>query len=167
MQCVTERVKPVLTSTTRIRLPLQCERSRGGYRSHPRWKATLVPSGDHAGEPSSQPFGGWVIWRMWLPLGYIVKMARRRRSCCKTIRPSVEAVSPLLLLLCTWSAPPLAEFPPSQAANNSREQSTMRRPITSPTRRDGFPISEWYMPLLLLSSLISLSPFSLLFLSRT
>src|SRR5215203_6603496 len=88
---------------------------------------------------------------MWLPLGYIVKMARRRRSCWKTIRPSVEAVSPLVLFLCSWSAPPLAEFPPSQAANNSREQSTMRRPITSTTRRDGFPISEWYMPLLLLS----------------
>src|SRR5215204_5064766 len=33
----------------------------------------------------------------------------------------------------------------------------MRRPITSTTRRDGFPISEWYVPLLL-SSLISLSP---------
>jgi hypothetical protein len=176
MQCVTERVKPVLTSTTRIRLPLQCERSRGGYRSHPRWKATLVPSGDHAGEPSIQPFGGWVIWRMWLPLGYIVIMARRRRSCCKTIRPSVEAgpakllvlflcswpvrrlveaVSPLVLFLCSWSAPPLAGFPPPQAANNSGEQSPMRRPITSTTRRDGFPISEWSMPLLLLSSLIS------------
>src|SRR5215217_602886 len=33
MQCVTERVKPVLTSTTRIRLPWQCERSRCGYRT--------------------------------------------------------------------------------------------------------------------------------------
>jgi hypothetical protein len=32
----------------------------------------------------------------------------------------------------------------------------MRRPITSTTRRDGFPISEWYMPLLL-SSLISVA----------
>jgi hypothetical protein len=31
----------------------------------------------------------------------------------------------------------------------------MRRPITSTTRRDGFPNTEWYMPLLL-SSLISL-----------
>src|ERR687897_871443 len=59
------------------------------------------------------------------------------------------AVPPLLLLLCSWPAPPLAEFSPPQAANNSREQSPMRRPITSPTRRDGFPISEWYMPLLL------------------
>src|SRR5215207_3879459 len=151
MQCVTERVKPVLRSTTMIRLPWQCE------GRHPRWKATFVQSGDHAGEPSSQPSGGWVIWRMWLPLGYIVKMARRRRSCCKTIRPSVEAVSPLVLLLCSWPAPPLAEFPPPQAANNSREQSPMRRPITSTTRRDGFPISEWAMPLLLLSSLISVA----------
>src|SRR5215217_434744 len=149
MQCVTERVKPVLTSTTRIRLPWQCE------RRHPRWKATLVPSGDHAGEPSLQPSGGWVIWRMWLPLGYIVKMARRRRSCSKTIRPSVEAVSPLVLFFCSSSAPPLAASSPPQAANNSRE-SPMRRPINSPTRRDGFPISEWYMPLLL-SSLISVA----------
>jgi hypothetical protein len=32
----------------------------------------------------------------------------------------------------------------------------MRRPITSPTRMDGFPISEWYIPLLLFS-LISLA----------
>src|SRR5215216_1513984 len=69
MQCVTLRVKSVLTSTSRIRLPLQCE----GRQL--RWKATLVPSGDHAGCLSLQPFGGWVIWRMWLPLGYIVKMA--------------------------------------------------------------------------------------------
>src|SRR5918993_5216746 len=56
------------------------------------------------------------------------------------------AVPPLLLLLCSWSVPPLAGFSPPQAANNSREQSPMRRPITSPTRRDGFPISEWYIP---------------------
>src|SRR5215216_2755205 len=102
---------------------------------------------------------------MWLPLGYIVRMARRRRSCCKTIRPSVEAVpplvlflvswpvrrlveavSPLVLFLFSWSAPPLADSLPPQAANNSREQSPMRRPITSTTRRDGFPISEWYIP---------------------
>src|ERR687898_2598813 len=152
MQCVTLRVSPVLTSTTRIRLPWQCERSRCGYRTHPRWKATFVPSGEKAGESSRQPSGGWVIWRMWLPLGYIVKMASRP----KTIRPSVEAVPPLVLFLCSWSAPPLAEFPPPQAANNSREQNPMRRPIKSTTRRDGFPISEWYMPLLLLSSLISL-----------
>src|ERR671912_419517 len=55
------------------------------------------------------------------------------------------AVPPLLLLLCSWPAPPLAEFSPPQAANNSR-QSPMRRPITSHTRRDGFPISEWYIP---------------------
>src|ERR671913_290746 len=76
----------------------------------------------------------------------------------KTIRPSVEAgpAKLLVLLLCSWPAPPLAELSPPQAANNSTEQSPMRRPITSPTRRDGFPISEWYMPLLLLSSLISL-----------
>src|SRR5215203_1182869 len=154
MQCVTERVSPVLTSTTMIRLPWQCERNRFGYRRHRRSKATLVPSGDHAGEPSIQPSGGWVIWRMWLPLGYIVEMASRRK---KTIRPSVKAVPPLMLLLCSCSAPPLAEFPPPQAANNSREQSPMRRPITSTTRRDGFPISEWAMPLLLLSSLISVA----------
>src|SRR5829696_10182618 len=51
-----------------------------------------------------------------------------------------------MLLLCSCSAPPLAEFPPPQAANNSREQSPMRRPITSTTRRDGFPNTEWYMP---------------------
>src|SRR5215218_9763096 len=143
MQCVTLRVSPVLTSTTMIRLPWQCERNRFGYRRHRRSKATLVPSGEKAGEPSIQPSGGWVIWRMWLPLGYIVEMASRRK---KTIRPSVEAVSPLVLFLCSWSAPPLAEFPPPQAANNSREQSPMRRPITSTTRRDGFPISEWYIP---------------------
>src|SRR5215204_4512118 len=62
-----------------------------------------------------------------------------------------------MLLLCSCSAPPLAEFPPPQAANNSREQSPMRRPITSPTRRDGLPTSEWSMPLLLLSSLISVA----------
>src|SRR5918993_333781 len=75
----------------------------------------------------------------------------------KTIRPSVEAgpAKLLVLLLCSWPAPPLAELSPPQAANNSTEQSPMRRPITSPTRRDGFPISEWYMPLLLLSSLIA------------
>src|SRR5215211_4592921 len=85
---------------------------------------------------------------MWVPLGYIVKMAlflgwsgsNQRR---KTIRPLVEAVPPLVL------------FWPPQAANNSR-QSPMRRPITSTTRRDDFPISEWYMPLLL-SSLISVA----------
>src|SRR5215216_5599295 len=153
MQCVTLRVSPVLTSTTMIRLPWQCERNRFGYRRHRRSKATLVPSGEKAGEPSIQPSGGWVIWRMWLPLGYIVEMASRRK---KTIRPSVEAVSPLVLFLCSWSAPPLAEFPPPQAANNSREQSPMRRPITSTTRRDGLPLSEWYMPLLL-SSLISVA----------
>src|SRR5215213_461378 len=39
MQCVTLRVSPVLTSTTRIRLPSQCEEWR-----QLRWKATLVPS---------------------------------------------------------------------------------------------------------------------------
>src|SRR5215203_6861041 len=50
-----------------------------------------------------------------------------------------------MLLLCSCSAPPLAEFPPPQAANNSREQSPMRRPITSTTPRDGFPNTEWYM----------------------
>src|SRR5215210_5749699 len=99
MQCVTLRVKLLLTSTTRIRLPEQCE------GRHRRLKATLVPSGDHAGEPSFQPSGGWVIWRMWLPLGYIVKMARRRRSCCKTIRPSVEAGPAKLLVLFLFSWP--------------------------------------------------------------
>src|SRR5918993_4568210 len=56
-----------------------------------------------------------------------------------------------------FSAPPLAEFSPPQAANNSRDESPMRRHITSTTRRDGFPIGEWYMPLLLLSSLISVA----------
>src|SRR5918994_3709890 len=170
MQCVTLRVTPVLTSTTRIRLPWQCE------RRHPRWKATLVPSGDHAGEPSLQPSGGWVIWRMWLPLGYIVKMASRRTVFPeKAIRPSVEAVPAKLLALFlsfsrdmvvrfgelsgtgssvfSWPAPPLAASSPLQAANNSREQSPMMRPITSTTRLDGFPISEWYMSLLLLYSL--------------
>src|SRR5918995_5389229 len=56
-----------------------------------------------------------------------------------------------------FSAPPLADSSPPQAANNSRDESPMRRPITSTTRRDGFPISEWPMPLLLLSSLISVA----------
>src|SRR5918993_4830635 len=120
---------------------------------------------------------------MWLPLGYIVKMALLVRARLwapwgsnqrrKTIRPSVEAVPalvlflcsppapvgavpPLVLLLFSWPAPPLAEFPPPQAANNST-QSPMRRPITSHTRRDGFAISEWYMSLLLFS-LILLHP---------
>src|SRR5215218_4219430 len=69
MQCVTLRVSPVLTSTSRIRLPLQCE----GRQL--RLKAILVPSGDHAGKSSLKPFGGWVIWRMWVPSGYIVKIA--------------------------------------------------------------------------------------------
>src|SRR5829696_2331804 len=154
MQCVTLRVTPVLTSTTRIRLPWQCE------RRHQRWKATFVPSGDHAGEPSLKPSGGWVIWWMWVPLGYIVKMAllvsSRSKQRRKTIRPSVGAVPALVLLLCSWPAPPLADSSPPQAANDNTE-SPMRRPITSPTRRHGFPISEWYMPLLLLSSLISVA----------
>src|SRR5829696_4333075 len=55
-----------------------------------------------------------------------------------------------------FSAPPLADSSPPQAANNSTE-SPMRRPINSTTRRDGLPISEWSMPLLLLSSLISVA----------
>src|SRR5215217_2492276 len=41
---------------------------------------------------------------------------------------------------------PTFSYSPLQAANNSREQSPMRRPITSPKRRDGFPNTEWYMP---------------------
>src|SRR5215204_2989270 len=56
------------------------------------------------------------------------------------------AVPPLVLFLCSPPAPPLAEFSTPQAANNSREEIPMRRPITSPTRKDGFPISEWYIP---------------------
>src|SRR5918994_4501242 len=47
-----------------------------------------------------------------------------------------------------FSAPPLADSSPPLAANNSTE-SPMRRHINSPTGRDDFPISEWYMPLLL------------------
>src|SRR5918994_1863889 len=56
-----------------------------------------------------------------------------------------------------FSAPPLADSSPPQAANNSRDESPMRRHIHCPTRRDGFPIGEWSMPLLLLSSLISVA----------
>src|SRR5918993_268880 len=71
----------------------------------------------------------------------------------KTIRPSVEAgpAKLLVLFLCSPPAAPLADSSPPQAANNSR-QSPMRRPINSPTRRDGFPISEWYIPCSFLSS---------------
>src|ERR671913_831721 len=52
------------------------------------------------------------------------------------------------LRLSPFCVPPVAPFfsSPPQAANNSREQSPMRRPITSTTRRDGFPNTEWYMP---------------------
>src|SRR5215204_2471476 len=83
LQCVTLRVSPVLTSTTMIRFSLQWK------RLHRRWKATVVPSGDHTGELSLKPSGGWVIWRMWLPLGYIVKMALLE---CR--RPSRDSSSP-------------------------------------------------------------------------
>jgi hypothetical protein len=40
-----------------------------------RSKAILFPSGDHAGTLSLQPVGGWVIWRTWLPSGFITKSA--------------------------------------------------------------------------------------------
>src|ERR687897_856601 len=61
------------------------------------------------------------------------------------------------LRLSPFCVPPVAPFfsSPPQAANNSTE-SPIRRPITSTTRRDGFPITEWSMPLLL-SSLISVA----------
>src|SRR5215218_977909 len=121
MQCVTLRVKPVLTSTTRIRLPKQCE------GRHRRWKATFFPSGAHAGESSPQRAGGWVIWRMWLPLGYIVKMVllvpSRSKKRRKTIRPSVEALPAklLVLLLCSTLSRLFPSTTATQRPNNADE----------------------------------------------
>ena len=40
-----------------------------------RWKGDLHPIGGPRRVSVAPALGGWVIWRMWVPLGYIVKMA--------------------------------------------------------------------------------------------
>src|SRR5215218_1373638 len=103
----------------------------------PAMEGDLLPIGGPRRSPIPQRAGGWVIWRMWLPLGYIVKMVllvpSRSKKRRKTIRPSVEAVPPLVLLLCSWPAPPLAEFsppppPPSDPTTLMKRNSTTMIP---------------------------------------